>query len=78
MLKTQFRMHQDIRKFPSERFYNGQLLDDESIKDRDFEPYFEKSVNFYDMIGNFEEKEGKSTRNLQEATFTKNLVCHLL
>lgn len=47
-------MHQDIRKFPSERFYNGKLLDDESVKDRDFEPYFEKSVNFYDMVGNFE------------------------
>ena len=74
MLKIQFRMEANIRKFPSQRFYDGQLKDDESVKDRDFEPYFEKSVNFYDMVGNFEEKDGKSTKNLMEANFTKKLV----
>ena len=34
MLKVQYRMLPQIRLFPSNRFYNGQLVDDDSVTQR--------------------------------------------
>ncbi|XP_024967488.1 probable helicase MAGATAMA 3 isoform X3 [Cynara cardunculus var. scolymus] len=34
MLKTQYRMHPEIRSFPSKEFYNGELEDGADIRDR--------------------------------------------
>ncbi|KAJ9561302.1 hypothetical protein OSB04_006462 [Centaurea solstitialis] len=34
MLKTQYRMHPEIRSFPSREFYNGELEDGADIKDK--------------------------------------------
>jgi superfamily I DNA and/or RNA helicase len=71
-------MNPQIRKFPSDKFYKGKLKDHESLQKRDFLPLFEKSIIFYDLINNLEEKEGKSKRNIGEAIFTKKLVIHLM
>ncbi|XP_076960265.1 putative helicase MAGATAMA 3 [Bidens hawaiensis] len=34
MLKTQYRMHPEIRSFPSKEFYDGELEDGSDVKDR--------------------------------------------
>ena len=34
MLKVQYRMHPDIRKFPSDVFYGGEIKDDDSVTKR--------------------------------------------
>jgi len=50
MLKIQYRMHKEIRQYPSDLFYNGQLKDDASILTRrrpDWVPV--KPAKFFDL-----------------------------
>ena len=44
MLKTQYRMHEDIAKFPNESFYDGELKTGESVKER-VSPWNENLTN---------------------------------
>ncbi|PIA47781.1 hypothetical protein AQUCO_01400405v1 [Aquilegia coerulea] len=39
MLKTQYRMHPEIRYFPSHEFYNGELEDGPRVKDETEQPW---------------------------------------
>ncbi|XP_024540869.1 uncharacterized protein LOC9647084 isoform X1 [Selaginella moellendorffii] len=71
MLSTQYRMHPDIRKFPSSYFYNNQLVDGASVlgdkrrasfhNDRFFRPY-----TFFDVIDGQERAGGSSVGNVDE------------
>ena len=50
MLIIQYRMHPDIRQFPSDCFYGGQIVDHSSVYERT-QPdlIFEKRVVFFDL-----------------------------
>ena len=50
MLRTQYRMHQDIMKFPSAYFYEGELIADESVKFRLLNEN-ESPIEFIDSAG---------------------------
>ncbi|KAI3853074.1 hypothetical protein MKX03_020069 [Papaver bracteatum] len=39
MLKTQYRMHPEIRHFPSEEFYSNELQDGEEVKEQTIRPW---------------------------------------
>jgi senataxin len=87
MLKLQYRMHQDICRFPSQRFYKGQLLNGETIVGRENDPRYDKfrqlcdqygRSTFFNLTTSSEEPEGTSKKNVQEAAFTLKLINHLL
>lgn len=73
MLRTQYRMHEQIMNFPSASMYDGQLIADPSCKDRglDDRASDERAVWFVDTAGrSFEEsraEEGSSWLNEGEA-----------
>ncbi|CAH1800065.1 unnamed protein product [Owenia fusiformis] len=78
MLDTQYRMHRDINRFPSQHFYNSRLHTDRKIAaKRDafpFQPYL-----VFDMTEGQEEQlpEG-STRNRMEGAFVVELCRSIL
>jgi predicted DNA helicase len=60
MLKTQYRMHEDIMRFPSEFFYNNELVADESVRLTTLSDH--KPVDFIDTAGcGFNEKQDPET-----------------
>lgn len=56
LLTEQFRMHPEIRKFPSDYFYAGRLTDADSVISRNPEPWYDvgffKPYIFFDVKGN--------------------------
>ena len=87
MLKIQYRMNDIIKQFPSEEFYDGQLISDESVKDRKLSDITGKEgdapitddtpVVFIDTEGKFLEKQKKGSRskyNPEEAKAVKSIV----
>ncbi|WP_026464600.1 AAA domain-containing protein [Adhaeribacter aquaticus] len=87
MLRTQYRMHQDIMQFSNQQFYNGQLEAHETVFNTDlhaFNPLFPEglAVEFIDTAGcGYNEKsfaEGASTANPEEADLLLRHLQHLI
>ncbi|RTZ59860.1 MAG: IGHMBP2 family helicase [Gammaproteobacteria bacterium] len=87
MLRIQYRMNELIKEFPSEEFYNGELISHESVKNIKLSDIAKgKSENpalddtpivFIDTQGKFEEKTRRgsfSKYNPKEAELVKKLV----
>ncbi|KAI8114303.1 hypothetical protein M9434_002429 [Picochlorum sp. BPE23] len=60
LLSVQYRMHPEIRKFPSQHFYNGKLEDAKEVCDMPSEPYH--STNFLGPYQVFDVAEGQEKR----------------
>jgi len=78
-LKIQYRMHADIRSWPSRRFYNNLLQDGANIANRpvfglpkEFEPY-----GFINVANYQEQKNGKSFMNRGEAKLIASMLKYL-
>jgi len=91
MLRIQYRMHEKIMGFSNERFYDGKLIADESVKDhtiadlhlmapKRFETILdEEPVVFVHIEGQERQAQrSKSYENPQEAQAVKELVDELL
>ena len=82
-LTTQYRMHPEIRAFPSRRFYDNSLVDAAAVSARPAEAYhrdqFLRPFLFYDVVGNEARSMGSGTsvRNVKEAEFVVALVRRL-
>jgi len=91
MLKIQYRMNKEIMEFPSQQFYNGELVADKSvenitladiIKTDEKDPVLSKKpVVFIDTEGKFPEKQKKDSQsryNPEEAKLVKQIVEKLI
>ncbi|KAL5076958.1 hypothetical protein RYX36_015942 [Vicia faba] len=80
LLNVQYRMHPTISFFPNMQFYDNQLLDSSSVKDRNYEKHFLcgdmfKSYSFIDVsLGEDEPDEGNSQRNMVEVAVVSGIV----
>lgn len=83
LLSVQYRMHPQIREFPSRYFYQGRLTDSESVVKLPDEAYYKDALMapyiFYDMSHGRESHRGGSSsyQNLHEAQFALRLYEHL-
>ncbi|CAA2994480.1 Hypothetical predicted protein [Olea europaea subsp. europaea] len=83
LLSVQYRMHPQIRDFPSRHFYQGRLTDSESVANLPDEKYYKDSLLkpyiFYDITHGRESHRGGSVsfQNTQEAQFCLRLYEHL-
>ncbi|WP_457640999.1 IGHMBP2 family helicase [Persephonella sp.] len=90
MLRIQYRMNDLIKEFPSNEFYNGELISAESVKERKLSDITGKTgdtpitddtpVVFIDTEGKFLEHQKKGSRskyNPQEAKAVKLIVGYL-
>ncbi|CAD8050869.1 unnamed protein product [Paramecium primaurelia] len=74
-LDIQYRMHSEIRMFPSEYFYQNKLKDHESTNIRNLPiNFFKNRVLFLDIIDGQEQKDGTSNINEQEALIIVQLI----
>ena len=87
MLKIQYRMNDVIKEFPSEEFYNGELVSAEEVKDKKLSDITGKTgkdpitndtpVVFIDTHGRFMEKQKKGSRskyNPEEAKIVQLII----
>lgn len=83
LLSVQYRMHPQIRDFPSRYFYQNRLSDSESVVKRPDEIYYKdpllKPYIFYDITHGRESHRGGSVsyQNIHEAQFALQLYEHL-
>ncbi|CAM8889725.1 unnamed protein product [Rhodiola kirilowii] len=83
LLSVQYRMHPQIRDFPSKYFYKGRLIDSESVTNVPDEKYYQdrllRPYIFYDIAHGRESHRGGSVsyENLHEAQFCLQLYEHL-
>ncbi|KAK6257400.1 hypothetical protein QUC31_000859 [Theobroma cacao] len=83
LLSVQYRMHPQIRDFPSRYFYQGRLTDSESVAKLPDEVYYKdpllKPYLFYDIMHGRESHRGGSVsyQNVHEAMFCLRLYEHL-
>ncbi|KAK9026431.1 hypothetical protein V6N11_039270 [Hibiscus sabdariffa] len=83
LLSVQYRMHPQIRDFPSRYFYQGRLTDSESVVNLPDEVYYKdpllKPYLFYDITHGRESHRGGSVsyQNVHEAVFCLRLYEHL-
>lgn len=83
LLSVQYRMHPQIRDFPSRYFYQGRLTDSDSIVSLPDETYYRdpmlKPYVFYDVTHGRESHRGGSAsfQNIHEAQFILRLYEHL-
>ncbi|KAL9257030.1 putative ATP-dependent helicase C29A10.10c, partial [Drosera capensis] len=83
LLTVQYRMHPQIRDFPSRHFYQGRLTDSESVTNCPDEKYYQdpllRPYIFYDILHGRESQRGGSVsyQNLHEAQFCRRLYEHL-
>lgn len=83
LLSVQYRMHPQIRDFPSRYFYQGRLSDSESVVNLPDEVYYKepllKPYIFYDITHGRESHRGGSVsyQNTHEAQFCLRLYEHL-
>ncbi|GAQ80554.1 P-loop containing nucleoside triphosphate hydrolases superfamily protein [Klebsormidium nitens] len=65
MLRTQYRMHPAIRRFPSAQFYAGQLVDGDSVAKQTARPWHAHACfgpfAFLDVAGEEEQAEGSGS-----------------
>ncbi|MCL7048360.1 hypothetical protein MKW94_000768 [Papaver nudicaule] len=83
LLSVQYRMHPQIRDFPSRHFYQGRLTDSESVGNLPDEVYYKdpllRPYVFYDITHGRESHRGGSVsyQNIHEAQFVLRLYEHL-
>lgn len=83
LLSVQYRMHPQIRDFPSRYFYQGRLTDSESVATLPDEAYYKdpllRPYLFYDITHGRESHRGGSVsyQNREEAQFCLRLYEHL-
>ncbi|KAF6149169.1 hypothetical protein GIB67_026025 [Kingdonia uniflora] len=83
LLSVQYRMHPQIRDFPSRYFYQGRLTDSESVKNLPDEIYYKdpllRPYTFFDITHGRESHSGGSVsyQNTHEAQFCLRLYEHL-
>ncbi|KAG6784256.1 hypothetical protein POTOM_009944 [Populus tomentosa] len=83
LLSVQYRMHPQIRDFPSRYFYQGRLTDSESVANLPDETYYKdpllRPYLFYDVTHGRESHRGGSVsyQNVHEAQFCLQLYEHL-
>ncbi|KQJ96146.1 uncharacterized ATP-dependent helicase C29A10.10c [Brachypodium distachyon] len=83
LLSVQYRMHPQIREFPSRYFYQGRLTDSESVVKLPDEAYYRDALMspyiFYDISHGRESHRGGSSsyQNVHEAQFALRLYEHL-
>ncbi|CAA7048807.1 unnamed protein product [Microthlaspi erraticum] len=83
LLTVQYRMHPQIRDFPSRYFYQGRLTDSESVSTAPDEIYYKDSVLkpylFFDISHGRESHRGGSVsyENIDEARFCVGIYMHL-
>ncbi|XP_020575440.1 uncharacterized ATP-dependent helicase C29A10.10c-like [Phalaenopsis equestris] len=83
LLSVQYRMHPQIREFPSRYFYQGRLTDSESVSTLPDEIYYRDPLMqpyiFYDIMHGRESHRGGSVsyQNLMEAQFALRLYENL-
>ncbi|XXG70707.1 hypothetical protein AAC387_Pa07g0124 [Persea americana] len=83
LLSVQYRMHPEIRDFPSRYFYQGRLTDSESVSKLADEIYYKdpllKPYVFYDVTHGRESHRAGSVsfQNIHEAQFCLRLYEHL-
>ena len=83
LLSVQYRMHPQIRDFPSRYFYQGRLSDSESVANLPDEIYYKDSLLkpyvFYDITHGRESHRGGSVsyQNMHEAQFCLRMYEHL-
>lgn len=83
LLSVQYRMHPQIRDFPSRYFYQGRLTDSESVAKLPDEPYYKdpllRPYLFYDIRHGRESHRGGSVsyQNIHEAQFCLRLYEHV-
>ncbi|XP_019174582.1 PREDICTED: uncharacterized protein LOC109170090 isoform X2 [Ipomoea nil] len=83
LLSVQYRMHPQIRDFPSKYFYQGRLTDSESVVNLADEGYYKdpllRPYIFYDITHGRESHRGGSVsyQNTHEAQFCLRLYEHL-
>ncbi|EOA18178.1 hypothetical protein CARUB_v10006656mg [Capsella rubella] len=83
LLTVQYRMHPQIRDFPSRYFYQGRLTDSESVSAAPDEIYYKDSVLkpylFFDISHGRESHRGGSVsyENIDEARFCVGVYLHL-
>ncbi|KAE8656295.1 alcohol dehydrogenase-like 7 [Hibiscus syriacus] len=83
LLSVQYRMHPQIRDFPSRYFYQGRLIDSESVANLPDEVYYKdpllKPYLFYDITHGRESHRGGSVsyQNVHEAVFCLRLYEYL-
>ncbi|CAA3025985.1 Hypothetical predicted protein [Olea europaea subsp. europaea] len=83
LLSVQYRMHPQIRDFPSSYFYQGRLTDSESVANLPDEIYYKdpllRPYIFYDITHGRESHRGGSVsfQNTQEAQFCLRIYEHL-
>lgn len=84
MLEVQYRMHDVIRRFPSDQFYQGRLRDAESVVARKPEGPLQKitgtfkPIQFFDLAYSVEENSETSKVNTQEVAAIEQLVWSLI
>ncbi|KAL6934016.1 hypothetical protein ACO0R3_001799 [Hanseniaspora guilliermondii] len=83
LLNIQYRMHPEISKFPSERFYGSRLKNGPSMDAVNHQPWFKERIFkpyiFFSVVDSIESKSiTKSLSNTVEAKFVVNLVNTLL
>ncbi|MCO5593983.1 hypothetical protein L7F22_048002 [Adiantum nelumboides] len=83
LLAVQYRMHPQVRDFPSRYFYQSRLVDSESISSLPDEPYHSDALLrpyiFYDVSHGRESHKGNSVsyQNVTEAQFAARLFEYL-
>lgn len=83
LLNVQYRMHPSISLFPNMEFYDNQILDSPSVKERSHEKHFLpgdmfKFYSFIDVaVGQDELDEGNSRKNMVEVAVVSEIVLDL-
>jgi hypothetical protein len=83
MLRTQYRMHPQICKFPSQHFYDDKLINAASVSGSSHTAFFHQNSRFapylfWDLEGMESRQGGSSLSNSIEAQFIANQVASLL
>lgn len=75
-LDTQYRMHADISEWPSNRYYNGELVTDASVSAH-ANTDLAQSIAFYDIQSGRERESGTSRQNDKEADYVVQVIRRL-
>ncbi|KAJ7547089.1 hypothetical protein O6H91_08G068600 [Diphasiastrum complanatum] len=82
MLKTQYRMHPEIRHFPSKEFYAEELEDGDQVKEETTRPWHEYRCfgpfAFFDISGEESQPGSGSWVNIDEVDFIVVLYRHMV